>query len=396
MHPVVENNSGRSDDARPGMREGASPQALRDSPDARRRLLARWMLGHWDDDAAGLLDAAGLEAMKEQAWHEGVAVLVGDRLARNPAVPEAIRRIGLDWARGQAAGELGRRARLRALLACVEQAGIDALLLKGAALAEWLYPAPYLREFSDVDLLFASRDHALRAAEALKTLGYAMPYRPGRFRHELACHGADGVLDLDLHWALSDWPALERLPDFARLHAAAAPLPGLAARVCGLDASDAFLHACVHRASNLVSGLGDRLKWLYDLHLLAAALSSSDAGWQRLVDVAASARVAGIGLDGLRASMATFNTRPPPWALVALAEASNGDAIDPTRLDDWRYVQRSNFMALGWRDRIAWLRERLFPPVAHLRALYGERHGMAGLWWQRLKRAGKRLLNVSG
>ena len=35
----------------------------------------------------------------------------------------------------------------------------------------------------------------------------------------------------------------------------------------GLGAAHALLHACVHRASNLSAGLGDRLKWLYDLHL---------------------------------------------------------------------------------------------------------------------------------
>src|SRR5690606_31990339 len=190
MRPVMENNPGQSDLARPGMQDVPLSQALRDSPQVRRGLLARWMLGHWDEDVADALDGASLEALKAQAWREGVAVLVGDRLACNPAVPDPIRRISLDWARGQAAGELDRRRRLRALLACVEQAGIEALLLKGAALAEWLYPAPYMREFSDVDLLFASREDALRAASALEVLGYAMPYRPGRFRHELACHGA--------------------------------------------------------------------------------------------------------------------------------------------------------------------------------------------------------------
>jgi len=92
--------------------------------------------------------------------------------------------------------------------------------------------------------------------------------------------------------------------------------------------------------------------------------------------------------------MAAFDTRLPPSALAALAEASTHDAIDPARFGDWRYIQRRNFMALGWRDRIGWLRERLFPPTAHLRALYGDGHGVAGLWWQGLKRALKRLRDV--
>ena len=57
------------------------------------------------------------------------------------------------------------------VLAAFRQAGVEALLLKGRALAILLYRAGEQRDYSDVDLLVAP--HALDAAEAtLRGLGY--------------------------------------------------------------------------------------------------------------------------------------------------------------------------------------------------------------------------------
>lgn len=355
-----------------------------------RQTLARWTLGCWQtsDDT---LDEAALDGLMRLAWSEGVTLLVVEGLAGCPQEKaQVLCRSGLDWARGQAAAELGRRTRLRAVLACLRQADIHALVLKGAALAHWLYPIPYLRESSDVDLLFASRDDALRAATALTTLGYAVAYPPGRFQHELACQG-DGLPDLDLHWALSDWPALDRLPDFDALLSDSIPLPGLGADAHGLDAPHALLHACVHRASNLAAGLGDRLKWLYDLHLLAATLDR-DNGWRRFLAICEQAESCGIAAEGLGAATALFGTPVPPTVSAALAAHRTHEPVDASRLSDWRYLQRLNFRRLpDWSAKLAWIGSRLLPPAGHLRALYGEDLGYPALLWQRLRNAGSRL-----
>ncbi|MFQ5344183.1 MAG: nucleotidyltransferase family protein, partial [Anaerolineae bacterium] len=49
------------------------------------------------------------------------------------------------------------------------------MLLKGAALANTLYPTPALRPLSDIDLLIP-RQHLEPAVQAVKSLGYRQPY----------------------------------------------------------------------------------------------------------------------------------------------------------------------------------------------------------------------------
>ena len=356
-----------------------------------RRVLARWMLGRWDPAIDNALDGNALEPLKDLAWAEGVTVLAGDQLTQCVGVPLELQQLCQEWIRGQAAAELGRRKHLRAVLARLDAANIRTLLLKGTALAQWLYPAPYLRESSDVDLLLASRDDALRAAAALEGLGYARPHPPERFRHELSCRGSGDLPDLDLHWALSDWPVLDRLPDFDTLLATSIPLPGLGNGARGLDAPHALLHACVHRASNLAADLGDRLKWLYDLHLLAAVLNR-DGGWPSFLVICEQAQACGIAAEGLAAATTLFGTPVPPAISAALAAGRTHEPLDATRLSDWHYIQKLNFRALpGWGTRLAWIGGRLLPPAGHLRALYGEDLSYPALLWQRLRKAGSRL-----
>ncbi len=368
-----------------------APVRLPTDPDPDRATLTRWLVLGWNPGRDDALDEAALDRLLDLAWNEGVRVQACERLAAVETITAQRRQDCQAWVRQQAAAALGVQGRLRAVLDALQQARIPVLVLKGAALAHWLYPAPYLRESSDVDLLLANRDDALRATRTLASLGYALAYPPGRFTHELSCRHRDGGLELDLHWALSDWPLLDRLPGLDTLRSSARPLPALGPAAHGLDAAHALLHACVHRASNLAAGLGDRLKWLQDLHLLAAELDRTDA-WPRFVEVCRQARACGLAAEALQASAALFDTAIPDAVAQALAAARRDEPLDATRLHDWRYLQRLNFAALpDWGTRLAWIGERLLPPAGHLRALYGEDLGYPTLLWRRLRRAGARL-----
>ena len=63
------------------------------------------------------------------------------------------------------------RPHLAALLRACGDARLDLLVLKGAALAETVYPRPSLRRFGDLDVLVRRAD-AARARTLLEALGY--------------------------------------------------------------------------------------------------------------------------------------------------------------------------------------------------------------------------------
>jgi hypothetical protein len=71
-----------------------------------------------------------------------------------------------------------RAAALAEILAAFQAAGIEALVLKGAALAHLVYPQPGLRPMRDVDVL-VSRAQVRQAQGLLAELGFAAPL-PGQ------------------------------------------------------------------------------------------------------------------------------------------------------------------------------------------------------------------------
>jgi hypothetical protein len=276
------------------------------------------------------------------------------------------------------------------ILAALDAAGIEVLVLKGAALRAWLYPLPWLRESSDLDLLFRGRAQALATADVLAPLGFAAVYAPGASAHEMLCRHPGLRLDLDLHWALSATPALRSLPPFDALRAGAMPLPAYGAGAHGLGPAHAFMHACVHRSSNLQAGLGDRLKWLYDIHLLVAA--ADECAWIDMVEVCRRARIAGMALDALSMASSLFGTAVPARVREALAQAAPGDDIDAGRMADWRYLHGRTLRAgRGGRARVEWIWSRLFPPADYMREVYGRDAGAGTLMATRLRRLLARL-----
>jgi hypothetical protein len=129
------------------------------------------------------------------------------------------------------------------VVAALDDAGIANLLVKGPAIARWLYDAPGERPYDDVDLLVRESD-LTRAEQTVSRLGF-------RFVHD-DWHGRvwiRGPVNLDLHRRL---PGIQAEPAavFSRLHRDAVPLelgrgsvhvPSAAARALHLG-----LHAAQH------------------------------------------------------------------------------------------------------------------------------------------------------
>jgi hypothetical protein len=193
-------------------------------------------------------------------------------------------------------------------------------------------------------------------------------------------------VDLDMHWRLANTPLFAEAFDFEVLHAASIPLPRLAANARGLSPVHAFLHACIHRATNLSQGVGDRLKWLYDLHLLCERFTMSD--WSVLQQHCRELGLGGICAAGIEAAADPFGSVVPGTVLESLKEASKQESLDVGRLSDWKYMQGRNLVALpSLRVRARWLWQRVFPPKRYLQELYGVDRSAASLWMQRMKRA---------
>ena len=336
--------------------------------------------------------ACSAEEWLDCAGREDVVAIVEKRLREGLAgVPEAVRAAFSAAVRDEVARLMVRQSEGRRVLARLKAAGLPLLLLKGSALAYWAYPEPHLRHCQDVDLLFATRADALAAAAVLAEDGYGVrQHFGGAASREFLCvrevAGAARV-EFDMHWALSSAPVFADRFAFVELMAASIALPALAPGARGLCAVHALLHACLHRASDLSSGGGEKLKWLYDLHLLAGALDAAD--WEQLRALAAERGLAGVCAEGLSEAERLLGTALPEASMAALRRAAADETIDAGRLRGWLYFQRQNLRALpGWRSRARWVWQRLHP-TAHYREDVGV--AGAGLVGDRIRRALRQL-----
>jgi hypothetical protein len=276
--------------------------------------------------------------------------------------------------RRQAAVDACREAAVREALAALVAHGVAPLVIKGTALAYSHYPQPACRPRDDTDLLLRACDRATAAA-ALAGLGYApMNGVSGELisYQQMFVKPISGQLShvLDVHWRVLNPQRFAGLFSYDEIAAAAVPLPALGPGARAPAAVHALLLACVHRLAHHQDG--DRLLWLYDIHLLAAGLSPAEH--DELVRLAAEKGVARLCVAGLSAAARWCGPVLPEAQLHALAELA---AQEPSEgflhagARRW-HLLRSDLAALdGWRLRLRLLREHLFPPAAYMLRRYG-------------------------
>lgn len=347
--------------------------------DAVDRLIADALAGRprWpaDADAATFLDRAHVH---------GVSGLLHAALEAAPSggVPPEVRGELRERALRAAAVELGRRHELVALLEAMARAGVQALLIKGTPLAYTTYPEASLRERADTDLLVLPSQRAA-LYEVLQARGYRRSEATGA---ELASSEATFWKDeasptLDVHWRISNSPLLAGALDFESLAIRAVAVPALGPHARAPGPEDAVLLASLHRAAHHPSPFytgdrahyGDRLVWLYDLHLLTPALT--DAQCRSLARDAERHRVAGLCLDALHATQEAFGTPLPPALVEALERAAT--APEPSMVllrGGRRRVLLAELRAVrGWAERARWLREHVLPPADYMLRKYDTR-----------------------
>ena len=133
-------------------------------------------------------------------------------------------------------------------------AGVPAILLKGAALAKTIYPSIADRPMGDVDLLVHPTDRD-RGRVALEAAGYQfVPESRQRFSPfdteftgEMAFWQSDQFL-IELHWELTPGEWIRRLTalDMEALWREAVPLQLDGQEALQLSPCDTLLHLCLH------------------------------------------------------------------------------------------------------------------------------------------------------
>ena len=295
------------------------------------------------------------------------------------------------------------RAHVNATLAA---AGIPALWLKGAALAETVYPQPVLRPMSDLDVLvpFERREEALAA---LKAAGYAdetlnplaaqvtafLPPDETHHHYNLV-GGPGGGVRVELHFRV----ARAILPDLAALdwfwsqaveatNRAGAPLGFLTLRP-----EAHLLYLCAHALLQHGEAQTDLLH-VYDLHLLATVC---DLDWALIVERAAILRWTYPVERALTLAQEYFGTPLPAGVLEELRARRPADEdtgiVQQIGAGDTRWAQTvRGLRRLTPRQRIALVWWIIFPPRAYLRTRYQVRPGVPLLlyypyrWWDQAR-----------
>jgi len=265
---------------------------------------------------------------------------------------------------------------LKRALSALGDAGVEAVVIKGAHLAHAVYRAPWMRPRADTDLLIPTQARAA-CERVLARLGYtgAVHVRGslilGQFHVERP--GPAGSRHaLDLHWRLAAPLAAEQILPARRVLDAAQPLPGLGAAARGPALHDALALSCLHLAAHHWPSCD--LLWLMDVRLLALALDArgGDAfvadACERRYRVLASAVLAAAQQELPHSSL---------LELIRRLDAANADDEGGTYLLDSQRTPARDLLFdvrhAGWRTGARLIGEHLFPDREYMRASFGAR-----------------------
>jgi hypothetical protein len=212
------------------------------------------------------------------------------------------------WVKNQVLIRVGARA-----VESLHEAGIDVLVLKGAALTLLNYRDLGLRLMADIDLL-VPRDSALSAISTMR--GSLSPKQPALDSDErvLVEHGSswvdDGGNEVDLHW-YSLW---QSSPD-EDFWDAALPIEIDGVASLALAPSDQLLHVCAHGASWHSE---PALRWVLDA---VTVIRSGEIDWKRLVSQARRRELTITLADALGYLRSGFGVEIPEEVLIELRDS---------------------------------------------------------------------------
>jgi Uncharacterised nucleotidyltransferase len=286
-----------------------------------------WLPDHSDELllTAGLADDPALALDAWQRWRRASPLEIAGSAAFEifPLVyrnlsdhgsedPELARLRGVyrhTWSHNQVLYWTGGRA-----LQTLEAAGIETMVLKGAALGPAVYGDPGVRRMLDFDVLVRPA-RALDAIEALRP-GFVPVEDPPNLPLRIPGVHSGGLVDaegreIDLHWYVL-W---QSSPDDDFWDAAVpADVAGVDARI--LSPPDQLLHVCVHGSGWPTM---DSIRWVADAVTLIRT-AGDDIDWDRLVEQARIRQLTLPMLDALSYLAHAFGAPVPDGTLRELRD----------------------------------------------------------------------------
>ena len=205
--------------------------------------------------------------------------------------------------------------RIGTLLAAFEAAGIDTMVLKGAALIQLYYRESGVRPMLDADVLV----HAHQAEQAMelltrlrwKSVRHRRPAMRIPIQHSTPFED-DGGRQLDLHWHLF-WECFSA-NDNDDYWANAIPIRIGAVQTLALNPTDQLLHTCWHGAKwNEVPPI----RWIADAMAIMGG-SAEEIDWARLTQKAQKHHIVLPVKDALEYLKQRFNAPVPETLLNSL------------------------------------------------------------------------------
>jgi hypothetical protein len=310
------------------------------------------------------------DALVDEAQAQGVEGL----LARSPAAASAAPAVALRL-KGMMAGyevlSAVRDSELARVLGQLSTVGVIPIVIKGSHLAHTIYPSPAMRPREDADFVIGEGEVGVTAA-ALEQIGYR---RRLHVRGALIlgqCHfqrtDALGIVHaLDVHWRLAAPLVFRRVLPVETLRAAPRPNPARGANGWGPCPPHALTIACVHLIAH--HRAYPLLMWRYDLARLVAALDDREVG--TFLETARSGGLGAVCASALDMAREYFDG-PALAALAATCHVQAGSGREPSArllsavrpIDElWLDLQ----VCEGPRERMALLREHLWPDAAYMR-----------------------------
>lgn len=275
---------------------------------------------------------------------------------------------------------------LEAVLTALAEIGIQALVLKGAALIARVYgDNPALRPMVDLDLLIRPQD-VPSAQACLAQLGYEPSVSEAAdgltlaFENELLLTRADRTeTAVELHWSLFDSPYYQhRLPmEWFWETAVEAQVGNTSVRILGPEAE--LLYLCGHLA---LHHRGQGLLWQHDLAaLLAAGADALD--WDALLARGQAMELL-LPLQTLLPRLAREWGAPVPASVLERLAGLQPTPREAQVFSRLTAQQRPVLHRLAadlagiptWRGRLRYAWCNLFPSAGYMRERYAVRHGL--------------------